>query len=121
MSRGIVLQVAIGGDDEPPARVFEASGERRGLAEVPPESDDPHLRIRRLQPRQDLEAPVGAAIVDEDDFVGARPDAERRRQLAVQILERLSLVADRNDDAQLDHGVRSFYRLLRACAFFHTK
>ena len=41
---------------QPAARVVEAGGKRRRLAEVAAEPDHAQVRIRRLQPRQDLEA-----------------------------------------------------------------
>ena len=73
---GIVLQVAVGGDDVAAARVGEAGGEGGGLAEVAAEADHPQPRILRLQRRELRERVVGAAVVDGDDLVGP---AERRR------------------------------------------
>ena len=81
----IVLQIAVRGDDEPPARVREAGGKRRGLAEVAAEPDDAQPRIASLQLRQDLETVIGAAIVDDDDFVAASPGRQRLRELAMQL------------------------------------
>ena len=42
----------------PAARVGEPGGERRGLAEVAPEANDPQVRVAGLQLAQDVEALV---------------------------------------------------------------
>ena len=65
----IVLQIAVGGDDEAAAGVGKAGGERRGLAEVAPEPDHPQPRVRRLERGQLRERVVRAAVVDRDDLV----------------------------------------------------
>jgi len=44
----IVLEVAVGRDDEPAARMCEAGGECRCLPEVAPEADDPQVRVDGL-------------------------------------------------------------------------
>ena len=75
----IVLEIAVGRDDEAAARVREAGGERRGLSEVAPEADDAQPRVARLQRRQLLERLVRAAVVDDDDLVAAAEALERRR------------------------------------------
>ena len=85
---GIVLQVAVGGHDEPAARVREPGGEGRCLAEVAPEPDHPQARVPRLQPGKQIERLVRAPIVDDDDLVAAPEGLERRRKLVVQQLGR---------------------------------
>ena len=118
----IVLQIAVQRRDVAPARVLEAGCERRGLPEVAPQPDHPHVGIDGLEPCQDLEALVRAPIVDDDDFVRTSPGVEGRRELAVQVLERRRLVPDRDDDRELNHvRVGQFYRLLRCCAFLHCR
>ena len=85
MSRGIVLQVAVGGDDQPAARVGEAGGKRRRLAEVAAEPDDAQPRIARLERRQLLERVVRAAVVHDQDLVGCGPTGPARlRQLLIE-------------------------------------
>ena len=70
----IVLQIAVGGDDEASARVCEAGGKRRGLAEVAAEADDAQVRIARpAAVARIVEALVRAAVVDDDDFVASGP------------------------------------------------
>src|SRR5207247_2012918 len=74
----IVLEVAVRRDDDPAARVIESGGKGCGLAEVAAEPYHPQMRIDGLQPRQDLEALIRTAVVDDDDFVERAPGAERR-------------------------------------------
>ena len=97
----IVLEIAVGGDDDAAARVVEPGGKRRRLAEVAPEPDDAQMRIERLQPRQDREALVRAAVVDDQQLVRASPCRQRLGELPVELDERRRFVANRNDDAQL--------------------
>ena len=99
----IVLQVAVGGDDDAAARVVKSRRESRRLAEIPAEADDRQVRIDCLQPRQGLEALVRAAIVDDDELVRPSPRAQRARQHAVQLVERRGFVPHRNDHGQVDH------------------
>ena len=61
------------------ARVIEAGGERGGLAEVAAEADHAEMRVERLQPRQDREAVVRAAVVDDEDLVRTVPTASACR------------------------------------------
>ncbi len=101
----VVLQIAVGGDDQPPARMGEAGGKGGGLSEVAAEPDHPQPRIGRLQPCQDREAVVRAAIVDNQDLVGAAEGGQRLGELAMELDQRGRLVADRDDDGQLNHLV----------------
>ena len=78
----VVLQIAVGGDDQAAPRVGEAGGEGRRLAEVAAEPDDAHTRVRRLKRRQELEAVVRAAVVDDDELVRSARALERVGQLA---------------------------------------
>ena len=87
MSRGIVLQVAVGGDDQAAARVREAGGKRRGLAEVAAEADHAQARIAGLQRGQLLERVVRAAVVDDQDLVAAPVLDQRLGQLVIQRLD----------------------------------
>ena len=97
----IVLEVAVGSDDQPAPRVSETGGERGGLPEVAPETDDPQVRIDGLQPRESLEAPVGAPVVDDDDFVRSSPRGKRLVQFAMELRQRGRFIVNWDDDAEL--------------------
>ena len=97
----IVLEVAVGGHDQAAARVRDAGGKRRGLAEVAAEANHAQVRIARLQRRQLLERIVRAAVVDDQDLVRAAVLDQRLGQLVIQRLDVRGLVADGYDDREL--------------------
>ena len=97
----IVLQIAVGGRDEPAARELESCRERRRLAEVPPEANHPDARVLRLEIRQQREALVGAAVIDQDELVRTSPRLQRVGELAIEIGEVRGFVLDRNDDGEV--------------------
>src|SRR6185312_2673888 len=86
------------------AGMVEAGGKGRGLPEVAPEPNHAQPWIAILQPRERLEALVGAPVVDDQDFVRPSPRGEALGELAVELFERRRLVADRDDDAELHDG-----------------
>jgi hypothetical protein len=81
--------------------VLDASGERRSLAVVPREADDPEARLRRTEREQPREAVVGAAVVDRDDLGGAADRVQGRAELVDEPGEALGLVEDGDDDRDL--------------------
>ena len=95
---GIVLQVAVGRDDDLAAGVVEAGGEGGGLAEVPAQAQDAHPRVRGLDREQPLPRRIRGAVVHEDDLVGLAEGEEARRQLPMQVGQVLGLVVDGDHD-----------------------
>ena len=104
----IVLEIAIGRDDETAARVREPGGEARGLSEVAPEADDAQPRITHLERRQPIERLIRTAVVDDNDLVAAPEALERCRELFVQRRHVQRLVADRDDDRNI--RIHRFWR-----------
>ena len=99
---GIVLQVAVGGDDEPAAGVREAGGERRGLAEVAAEADHAQPRVRRVwsaASSRNVSSVLPSSIASNLERTAER--LERGGQLAVELLDVGRLVAHRYDDRDL--------------------
>ena len=94
----IVLEVAVGGDDDLAAGVVEAGGEGGGLPEVPAQSQHPHPRVHGLEREQPLQGRIGGSVVHENDLVGLAEGDEARRQLPVQIGQVLRLVVDGDHD-----------------------
>ncbi len=84
---GIVLPVAVEGEDRlPPARP-EPRRQGGGLAEVPAEPDSPDPRVAPGQLGDDPPGVVAAPVVDEDDlpFPLAEPNGvERGDQLVIE-------------------------------------
>ena len=60
-----------------------------------------------MQPGQDFEGSVGAAVIDEDHLERAARSLERLGQLAIQRLDVQGFVQEGDDDGQLwTHGRR---------------
>jgi len=78
--------------------------DRSRLARFPSKCvSPPNASVTGLQPRQYLEAVVRAAVVDDDDLVGAAPRRHRPGHFLEERLERRRFVAHRNDDGEIDH------------------
>nr|WP_244889185.1 hypothetical protein [Roseivivax marinus] len=81
------------------ARLAEARGQCRGLAEVAPEGDEPH---RRATPRQlggDLSAAIGAAVVHQDDLEAFAGVVQHGRDAVDQRRQRVAFVQEGDHDA----------------------
>ena len=103
----VVLQVAVGGGNQPAARVAEARGKGGGLPEVSAEADDAPARVALLTPHEAIEAVVGAAVVDGEHFVAPPPALERLRHFDVEGFDVRRFVADGNDDVRAQGSFRS--------------
>jgi hypothetical protein len=97
---GRVLQVAVQSRDEVPARLLEAGEQRRVLTVVAVEFDDfdPQVLGESLE---QVEGPVRATVVDEDQLPRAPERVQRGDQPAVQLGNAGGFVVDRHDDRQL--------------------
>src|SRR4029077_18481282 len=80
----IVLQISIHGDNDLAVSSVETGFQRGGLAEVPPQRDDAHTRIRSLNVRKDRHAAVCAPVVNEDDLIGLTKSLHYIRQQHVE-------------------------------------
>ena len=76
----------------------ETGGERCGLSEIAPEPQHANARIAPLDLGEPLERLVHAAVVDEDNFVGAPRAAKHFGQLLMERPHVGRFVAHRNDD-----------------------
>src|SRR5579863_1076643 len=120
---GIVLQVAVNCHNGAAAGQPESRRHRRCLAEVVPEVRDADARIPLLSALEQLERPVGAAVIDEEDLDGCRPVRQRRTQALDERRDVLRFVVHRNDHRQ---RVAAAIHLLRprSClvmnAFYHA-
>src|SRR5262249_25054790 len=73
------------------------------LTEVPPELNDPHARIARRQRGQELNRPVAAPVVNQDQLVRASPPLEHLGELRIQPIEIRRLVVEREADGEGEH------------------
>jgi hypothetical protein len=76
----------------------EAGQERRRLAGVAPEADEPQRGVARGEPGQHLPGGVGAPVVHHHDLVRAGERVEGRRELREQRGQVVRLVVGGDDD-----------------------
>ena len=95
---GRVLQVAVHRDDDVAGGRVESSREGGGLAVIPRQVDHPHARIALGHDGERRRRPVGASVVDVDDFGVESQDEQHGGQATVQLVERPGFVEERYDD-----------------------
>ncbi len=105
---GIVLQVAIHGDDVVAAGMIEAGGESGGLPKVAAQADDRDAAIDRGNFTQHVEGTVAGAVIDKDDFKAGAMGLHDGLEAIVQIGDILLLIVQGHNDGILGHG-RSYY------------
>ena len=101
---GRILQVAVHHDDDVPGGVVERGGQRRLVAEVPGEGQADDAGVGSGGGGDQLEGGVRAAVVDEDDLVGAAGEpVEHGRETPEELGKDFFLVEerDRHRDARL--------------------
>ena len=86
------------------ARCFaETGGQRRRLAEIASQADRRHPRIARRQRLDRFPAPIGRAVVDQNDLEFDAVRRSRLAQLPMEGHQTLRLIEDRNHGRAL-HG-----------------
>src|SRR3954467_8981597 len=81
--------------------MVETRGQRDLVAEVARQPDHANARVALVQREQELMAAVRAAVVDEEDLRRAVECVEHRREPPVELVERLALVEDWEDERVL--------------------
>src|SRR5262249_25882098 len=95
--RRIVLKIRIERNDDAAFRMVDSRRERRRLAEVPPQMNDPDVRLFRKIVENRARA-VGGTIVDEDEFERTAPGGQRVFKLVVELAERIRFVENGQND-----------------------
>src|SRR5208283_2747385 len=95
---GIVLQVAVHGNDVFPAGMVESSGEAGGLAKIPPQLDDGHAAVNGGNLTQQIERAVDRTIIDQHHLESLAARLHHRLQTGVQVGDVLLFVVERNYD-----------------------
>src|SRR6185437_8617260 len=103
---GVVLQVAVHGDDEFTGGVVEAGGERRGLAEVAAQLDHEDARIDRGNLLKQTVRAVARAVIDEDQFKAGLHMLHHLLHAIVKARDALLFVVEGDDDGILRHSLR---------------
>ncbi len=105
---GVVLEVAIHGNDDVAAGVIEAGGECGGLAEVAAEVDDEDVGVGFGELAEAGVGVVLGAIVDVDDFVGFgvvfADEDEVAREGVVELLDGVDFVVHGDDHGEVGGG-----------------
>ncbi len=104
---GVVLEVAVHGDDDLAGGVIDAGRERGGLSEVAHQAHEVHARIVAGGRDQARIGVVVAAVVDEHDLAREPQAIGGRLELGDQGLGVRGLVVDGDDDGQLRHRDRT--------------
>ena len=94
----VVLQVCIHRDDHLAGRDLDSGRERGRLAEVPAQTYDADVEVRRMEAHELAVRAVGRAVVDEHDLPVEVGRAERGVEFGVDLLERRLFVEERDDD-----------------------
>ena len=101
---GIVLEVGVDRDHDVALGLEEAGLERDGLPEVAAQVHDDDVRRLVVELGEHAGAAVGRAVVDEDHLERLVPGFECGGDLPVELLQRVLLVEERDDDR--DHARR---------------
>ncbi len=94
----VVLQVAVHRNDDLASGVVESGGHRRRLTVVPTQLDELQTRVAGRKARESIVRLVSAAVVDDDDLVGAAELVEGASQRVVERPDVLLLVVHRDHD-----------------------
>ena len=97
---GRILQVDVHRDQDVAARVVDAGGERRLLAEVAREVDDPQPAVTRAAVEQMGQRVVVRAVVHEHDLEAQAGALQKRLDRRQEDIDRLLLVEHRHDQRQ---------------------
>ncbi len=101
---GIVLEIAVHGEDEVALGVIEAGGEGGGLTEVAAQLDDEDARVDRGDLFEQAIGAVARTIVDEDQFEGFADLLHYGLEAVVEGGDVFFFVVERNDDGIFRHS-----------------
>src|SRR5467141_2953125 len=99
---GIVLQIAVHGDDDFASGGVKPRLQRRSLTKVSPQSDHTNARICFLNIPKNCGAAVCAPVVDEDDLIGLSERAHHLCQRDIKRCRAAFFVKDGYDDRKPD-------------------
>jgi hypothetical protein len=97
---GVVLEVAVHGDDALTSRQAKAGGKGRCLPKVFPEMGNANPRVGLLLALEFGESPILAAIIYENVLEAAGPRVQDAAGFLEQRTDVLHFVVNRDDDAQ---------------------
>ena len=95
--RRIIFAVAVERHHDRAGGAIESAGQRGGLTGIARQPEHAHVRVALANTAQHLEAAVAAAVINEQDLLGAAQTAQHRVELAMERREVVPLVVKRND------------------------
>jgi len=105
----VILKVRIQRNDDLSPGVIKSGGNGGGLPEVTNKLEDTHPPIQAGQALEFLGAPIGAAIVDEEDFTTGFPGGQASLEAIIKGFESLKFVENWNDDGKLKSDLRGLF------------
>jgi len=102
----IILEIRIQGNDDVPPGIIKSGGNGSGLPEIANKFQDTNPLIQGSQALEFLGTPIGASIVDEENFAAGFPGDQTLVETLVQGFEGLEFVKNGNDDGELKPGLR---------------
>ena len=101
---GIVLQVAVHGDDVLSAGMVESGGEASGLAKITAQLDHGYAAVDGGNLAQQLESAVDRTVIDQHHLESLAARFHHGLQPRVEVGDVLLLVVERNYDGVFEHG-----------------
>ncbi len=103
--RGVVLQIAVHGDDVLAARMIEPGGQCRSLPKIPPQADHRHPAVYAGNLAQQVKRLVRRSVIHQHHFKTFAVGLHHRLQAVVEIGDVFLLVVQGDDDGILGHEV----------------
>ncbi len=102
----IILEIRVERNNDFPSGIIKSGGNGSGLPEIANKLQDTNPLIQGGQALEFLGTPIGASIVDEENFAAGLPGNQTLVETIVQGFERLEFVKNRNDDGERKPGLR---------------
>jgi len=102
----IILEIRVQGNNDCPPGIIKSGGNGSGLPEIANKLQNPNPLIQDSQALEFLGTPIGASIVDKENFAGRSPGCQTLVETIVQGFEGLEFIKNGNDNGELKPGLR---------------
>jgi len=100
------LEIRVQGNNDFPPGIIKSGGNGSGLPEIANKLQDPNPLIQESQALEFLGTPIGASIVNEENFAAGSPGCQTLVETVVQGSEGLEFIKNGNDNGELKPGLR---------------
>ena len=97
----IILEIRVQGNNDFPPGIIKSGGNGSGLPEIANKLQDPNPLIQGSQALEFLGTPIGASIVDKENFAAGSPGGQTLVETVVQGSEGLEFIKNGNDNGEL--------------------